>query len=147
MLQFSKEQRYSVYWIGKNSQLDMKTEGYIGFSQNAEKRIRSHVINAVRKNKKTPLYEAIRKEGLKNFSYLIVESGLDELSAYNLEFSLRPHERIGYNRTPGGHIISRVLCCPLSVKDNLKLEKQIDKTEKYIKSQNINLYKWLYKRW
>ncbi|MGD1698890.1 hypothetical protein [Dapis sp. BLCC M229] len=146
MLNFSNKQKYSVYWITHNSQFKINIEEYVGFSENVEKRIINHIVNAINKNQKAPLYEGIIKEGFKNFSYLIVETGLDELSAYNLDLSLRTHERIGPNRNPGGHIISLFLCYPLYIKDSFKLEKKFKKTEKYIKSKKINLYKWFYRR-
>lgn len=85
---------------------------YIGQSSNIERRWKNHKANAFNKNDKGydyPLYRAIRKYGLRNFSFEIIEEcSLTELndkekyyiSKYNSFFN-------GYNQTFGGDTASR----------------------------------------
>jgi len=85
-----------VYWIRRSIHTDIKTEGYVGISNNPEKRWRDHG----RKNNNTNLGKALEKYD--DIVYEIVEKldGVDEAKA--VERSLRPDIFIGWNIVMGG---------------------------------------------
>lgn len=75
---------------------------YIGQSQNINQRWRSH--RAYAETKDTPLYKAIRKYGIENFSFEILEEckieELNDKEVYWINFY--DSYRNGYNQTIGG---------------------------------------------
>lgn len=81
---------------------------YIGQSRNIEKRWEAHKIAAFNSNQSSydyPLYKAIRKYGLENFSFEVVETcSVEELNykeIYWIGFYNSFEE--GYNQTIGGY--------------------------------------------
>ena len=81
---------------------------YIGQSSNLEERYKKHIQNINDLNKDTYFYRALRKYGLQNFEYTILEEfeyfdqqQLDQLEDYYIKKynSLLPD---GYNMIPGG---------------------------------------------
>lgn len=109
---------YVVYWIKSKSHTDIYRQGYIGVTNDLERRWRrhkKHVKDSGRKVSGRPLYRAFRKFGLDGFEFVVVDSGLDKMTAYNLEYCLRPYKRIGYNcEAGGGFYASPLLCSTLS---------------------------------
>lgn len=84
---------------------------YIGQSNNVEKRWGKHrksPFNSKNESYNSPFYQAIRKYGLDNFSFEIIEEckieELDEKEIYWISFyqTFPPDLGKGYNLTPGG---------------------------------------------
>ena len=84
---------------------------YIGQSRNIEKRWEDHKIAAFNSNQKSydyPLYRAIRKYGLSNFSFEVIElCTVEELNSKEIYWIGFYHAfGEGYNQTIGGNIIA-----------------------------------------
>ena len=109
--------RYSIYWIHLKSEGDIFLQGYVGKAKNVARRWKRHkahsVLNSTKKNSR-PLYVAFREHGLESFIFELVANDLDQRSAYNLEFALRPCFGVGYNMAAGGTYSSAIECSSLS---------------------------------
>lgn len=85
---------YSVYWVRKPEHNDPYNEGYIGISNNVDRRIQEHkrVTNTI-------IYNAL------NYNQVIIDilhTNINKKEAILLETEYRPSERIGWNICPGG---------------------------------------------
>lgn len=93
-----------VYWIHLPEHTDVFTQGYVGVTKNNSKaRFRGHVQEAttMRRSKTSRMHNYIRKhgkEGLICETLIICEIDY----AFDMEFKLRPSERIGWNVAVGG---------------------------------------------
>lgn len=85
----------SVYWIKKPEHTDMRTEGYIGISNDVGRRFQEH------KYGRSIVSKAIRK--YTNVELVVLDI-LDLDSALDLEKQLRPGPFIGWNQVEGGGI-------------------------------------------
>jgi hypothetical protein len=77
-----------LYWVHLPEHTDFLREGYIGVTENAVKRFRSH------------------KHKFKSISQSIVSEILliaDKSYCYLIEQKLRPNRNIGWNKSPGGY--------------------------------------------
>lgn len=92
-----------VYWIRKLEHTDIFSQGYVGVtSKTSEERYKQHLKAArVKSTKKSIIHKVINSIGQDN---LVVETVCicSEEYAYELEFKLRPSERIGWNQNAGG---------------------------------------------
>lgn len=93
---------------------------YIGQSRDIEKRWRNHKIAAFNSNQKSydyPLYRAIRKYGLDNFSFEIIElCSIEDLDCKEIYWIGFYHAfESGYNQTIGGQIIAHPKLTELQV--------------------------------
>ena len=81
---------------------------YIGQSVNITDRWRAHRIRS--KTQETPLYRAIRKYGLDNFSFEVLEEcsqeELNDKEVYWIAFYKANQREFGYNLTSGGDAVS-----------------------------------------
>lgn len=79
---------------------------YIGQSKNISRRWREHKRHYKNKNNSSVLYKAIRKYGLENFLFEIIElcdeSKLDELEIKYIANYKSNNKNYGYNLTEGG---------------------------------------------
>lgn len=82
---------------------------YIGQSQHIEIRWKAHRSRPFQKNAQqynSPLYQAIRKYGLKNFSFEVVEEcqidQLNQKEQYWIKYYNSSNKQFGYNLTEGG---------------------------------------------
>jgi hypothetical protein len=69
-----------------------------------------------------------------------VKSGLDNKSALNLEYALRPYYNIGYNKGVGGAYSSTLECTSLSslrltINGNKRIIKYKERIKKYYSSK------------
>lgn len=127
-LVLSEVAKYFVYWIHLKTQVDPYVDGYIGvtnYLQRRWKRHKRHVQRIESKRNGYPLYVAFRQYGLNRFSFDVIATNLDKWSAYNMEYALRPHKRIGYNLEPGGFMKSCLLCCSISPLRNLETHSKM----------------------
>lgn len=83
---------------------------YIGQSRNIEKRWTAHRTRPFNQNSKqydSPLYRSIRKYGLENFSFIVLEEtpieNLDNREKYWIEYYGSHNKEKGYNLTDGGN--------------------------------------------
>lgn len=93
---------YSVYWIHSKDHTDIFRDGYIGVSNNTEKRFTKHKTHAKTGKHINPLFSnAVNKHGWDN---LIKEVVLIAEKQYCLEIEakLRPNKEIGWNLATGG---------------------------------------------
>lgn len=108
---------YFVYWIHMEHECDPFVSGYIGVTNDIQRRWRRHRRHAkARPLKKNNfhLYKAFRLYGLSEFRFEILAGPIDKTSAHHLEYALRPHGRIGHNLQIGGYWASCRSCCSLS---------------------------------
>jgi len=106
-----------VYWIHLQSETNPFLEGYVGIAKDLDRRWHRHKRHAELRDTKRnafPLYRAFRKHGVHHFRFEVLAGPLEKWSAYNLEYALRPHARIGYNLDVGGHWGSCLACCTLN---------------------------------
>ena len=84
---------------------------YIGFSNDPERRYRDHKKSSFNPNDKDyndTVHKAIRKHGLENFDFNIIESNIGTISEakereqYWIKFYNTYEDRQHYNETPGG---------------------------------------------
>lgn len=94
-----------LYWICKNTDNDIFTQGYVGISVNPESRWKSHLYKASTTNKNHKLYNALSKYKNDYALKILVCGSLDY--CYDLEFKLRPTRNIGLNHAIGGHYTSK----------------------------------------
>jgi hypothetical protein len=89
----------SVYWIHHPDHTDMFSQGYIGVSNDTERRFKQHF----EKKQNPHLVNAIQKYGWENLikkKILISEKDY----CYDIEGKLRPMENIGWNIAVGGGV-------------------------------------------
>lgn len=87
----------SVYWIRHQDHTDMFSQGYIGISNNVERRM----INHFNQPSNTHLQNAINKHGWDNLIKEVVLLA-DKDYCLDIEKKLRPADFIGWNATAGG---------------------------------------------
>jgi predicted GIY-YIG superfamily endonuclease len=137
--------KYYVYWIHHKNHKDIYLDGYVGKTNNLERRWKSHKSNAeVKQTKRNsyPLYQHFRKYGLENFEFVIIAQDLDHKSALNMEYGLRPCDGVGLNISAGGNFNSPKECSSLSSLVNMdgwliRINKHKDKCS-YIRSRKPN---------
>jgi hypothetical protein len=86
-----------VYWIAHKSHTDMFSQGYVGVSNNYEKRWHSHSW----KTENVHFSNAIKKYGWKNLEKKVILIAEDEYGL-DIENKLRPLKNIGWNISVGG---------------------------------------------
>jgi hypothetical protein len=87
----------SVYWIHSPEHTDIFSQGYVGVSNNHEFRWKYHS----QKQENAHLRHAIQKYGWDNLVKKVVLIG-DEKYCLDIEFKLRPSDKIGWNIVMGG---------------------------------------------
>lgn len=92
------EENYSVYWIRLLEHDDIKSQGYVGLSNNPKRRFKEHLIN-----ENTILSNAIKKYG-NNIILDIITENVSLEEAKKIEYDLRPKMRIGWNIMNGGSV-------------------------------------------
>lgn len=93
----------AVYWIRLPEHTDPLTEGYVGVSKNWSKRFRDHMKDIKkRSHTNTHFMNAALKYGVENLVADVILMG-EEKFCYEVESSLRPKRKIGWNLAPGGH--------------------------------------------
>lgn len=129
---------------------------YIGQTLNFNKRIRSHQIDAFKKNKDTKFYYALRKYGFDNFNWEIIYKDIPKNMLDIAEICAiysNDSYYIGYNSTHGGESpgknpeiamkISNTLMgrkLPLDVKNKISLT--LKERNKIFPSPNIGKIPW-----
>lgn len=89
-----------VYWIHLPEHTDMFSEGYVGFTNGTvEKRWKQHISDSKR-SPHVMFYKALKKYQDK----LIIDTLVEGAAEYclDLEYKLRPSEKIGWNTFTGG---------------------------------------------
>lgn len=138
---------------------------YIGQSKNISRRWREHKRHYKNKNNSSVLYKAIRKYGLENFLFEIIElcdeSKLDELEIKYIANYKSNNKDYGYNLTEGGDSPPRLKNegnpnSKLTVEDVYNIQEQynnhVNKHEVYDQYSDIitiNTFNdvWLGKTW
>lgn len=86
-----------VYWIHHPEHKDIFSQGYVGVSNNAEKRWDFHRGSATNAH----LRSAVKKYGWNNLIKRVVLIA-DKNYCFDIEKKLRPAENTGWNIAPGG---------------------------------------------
>lgn len=96
-------ERNYIYWIRHKSHTDIKSQGYVGVSNNVKERIRHHFKNA-KGNYHTDklLNKALNKYEKNQLIHEVVLIG-DKNYCYQIEKKLRPKSFIGWNMREGGY--------------------------------------------
>lgn len=118
---------------------------YIGQSKNIKKRWTAHRTNAFNHNSKQydlALYRSIRKYGLENFSFMVLEEtlieDLDNREKYWIEYYDSHNKEKGYNLTDGGSSATSATLTRKQV-DEIKLLLETDMSQQDIADKyNIN---------
>lgn len=82
---------------------------YIGQSKHIQQRFNEHILDSFNPNKKSynfPIHSAIRKYGLENFTFEVIEECSVELLNEREQYYIQQFNTLnnGYNCTPGGEI-------------------------------------------
>ena len=93
---------WTVYWIRTAELTKIESEGYVGACENFRNRMAHHLRNSSNNNIRANLYRD--RDSL--FVEIVGEFYKREY-AFNLEKHLRPHAGIGWNQSPGNHMLSR----------------------------------------
>ena len=88
---------YCVYWISTKGHTDYNSQGYVGITNNINKRFKEH-----QKKTGSHLQRAITKYGWSNLNKTILVSNVDKELAMLVESMLRPNMQIGWNIASGG---------------------------------------------
>ena len=90
---------YVVYWIRHPNHVDILSEGYVGITNNIDRRFKSHKNS----NDCPILAEAVSKYGWDSLIKDVVIIG-DKNYCEMMEYKLRTKERIGWNLNIGGNL-------------------------------------------
>lgn len=116
-----KDTKYSLYWYKLPTHTDPFTEGYIGITNNMERRNLEH-----RRNKKTTHFtNALAKYS--DITYVVLSELTDPEMVLALEYEYRPKTNIGWNSAIGGEdTLKSVRSVPIAVyhKDNYPILHQ-----------------------
>ena len=91
-----------VYWIRLPEHTNSLLQGYVGVAQNFNKRMVEHSRKSHTDCNSPILENAIRKYGWDNLIKEIIVKAEDQY-CYDIEHSLRPAPRIGWNGSIGGY--------------------------------------------
>ena len=89
-----------VYWIRRSIHTDIKTEGYVGITNNIDKRFKQHRDSVDLVNYTSVITEALREHD--DIVFGIVATCDNREDAKAMERSLRPEYRVGWNVAKGG---------------------------------------------
>lgn len=91
---------YHLYWYRLENHNNIYTDGYVGITNDLERRHKEHMDN-VRLGVKSHFYNAVRKHKQENLIREVMYTGsIDDVS--NMEYALRPDKNIGWNAAVGG---------------------------------------------
>ncbi len=90
----------SLYWIRLPEHTDMESEGYIGITNNINRRFKEHRDMG---RKTTHLQNSIRKYKSENLIWEVIYTGCENYIS-ELEYAYRPKPNIGWNSAIGGGI-------------------------------------------
>jgi hypothetical protein len=90
-----------VYWIRHKNHTDIKSEGYVGVTNNFDRRMTVHDYS-VRSGSEYLVHRAMRKYG-DDILRTVIAKG-DEEFCYFVESELRPVAEVAWNLAPGGLI-------------------------------------------
>lgn len=99
--------KYSVYWYKLKEHTDKYSQGYIGITNDLQRRHKEHRYSANPKNKTfidTHFTRAINKYGLENIIKEVLHSEVTLQEAMEYERKYRPNLNIGWNCRVGGEI-------------------------------------------
>ena len=102
-------ENYTVYWYKRKTHTNPYTEGYIGITNNMERRNKEHLRN---KNK-THFTNALNIYA--DIHYEILHTNITLEEASDLEYAYRPTTNIGWNSAIGGADVLGTLTTPVSL--------------------------------
>lgn len=96
--------KYNVYWYYlQNTHTDPYSEGYIGVTNNLERRHIEHVRHS-KKDNKQHFYNAIRKHGWDKINKKVLHTVASYSEASELEYLYRTTTNTGWNIAIGGYL-------------------------------------------
>lgn len=97
--------KYIIYWYHLTGvHTDPYTEGYIGVTNNEQRRHKEHILNSKDASNKLHLYNAIRKHTWSNISKVILHELDNYAEASEIEYLYRTEPNIGWNTAIGGYL-------------------------------------------
>lgn len=94
---------YHLYWIAPVNSICPKTEGYIGISNNPEKRFKAHTTDTAKVGSKV-IRAYVTEHGVNSVQHKILDSFNTLEEAREAERAYRPAAYIGWNVQTGGGI-------------------------------------------
>ena len=92
---------HSVYWIHLPEHNDCSSQGYVGVSNNPNRRFNEHLNVSKTSNDKNPFFSRIIQKYSNTLIQTILFQGTEE-ACYLLEEQLRPVKNIAWNANKGG---------------------------------------------
>lgn len=94
---------YYIYWIHTANHQNPYEEGYIGLSNQPEKRFKAHTTDTAKVGSKR-VSEYVEEHGTNSLIHTLLHSVTTLIEAQQLEQSYRPNSNIGWNMRKGGGI-------------------------------------------
>lgn len=97
---------YCIYWIKLPHHKDVYSQGYVGITENFDRRMNQYKRSPNTKSKSSyHITNAIRKYGWDSMEKIVLHDGLTKEEALSLEKKYRPNQLIGWNTFPGGGVV------------------------------------------
>lgn len=116
---------YSIYWISAHYHIDPYSEGYVGMSNQPEKRFKAHTTDTAGVGSKV-VRAYVEEHGLNSVKHTILGTRETLEEAQELEKTYRPNHSIGWNLAKGG-----------GTNPNCKGRKPSEETKDKISATNI----------
>lgn len=135
---------YYIYWIKALHHTDPYSEGYVGCSNQPERRFRSHTTDNTRAGSKI-VKAYVMENGINSVSIEILHTVPDEVTGKQIERSYRPKANIGWNIQVGG--LKNPDCTGRVDSDSTRQKRSasISRTRAIRKAKNPNAYKSKFK--
>lgn len=131
---------YYLYWYHLPKHNNIYTEGYVGITNDLERRHSEH-MNNISSGVKSHFYNAARKYRKENLIHEVMYTGtMNDIS--NMEYALRPDKDIGWNAAQGGiDVVGEWFKLPVTMfhKDNPDKEYSFESHTAAAKELNLNM--------
>lgn len=129
-----------VYWYHLEIHNDPFNEGYIGVTNDINRRNLEHLNNIGKIH--NHFYNALQHYGKENVILTILQEGLTAQEAYDKEYLYRPTSNIGWNTAPGGsETLGMIRSKPITIfhESNPEKEYSFDSITQCAKEMGIDM--------